>query len=77
MEALKRNTYNFEAAVYLGVVGFALALAEGDEREMQLSLQNLKTTEERFPQSRLLSCLVEQHEARFTEFLGRARETNP
>jgi tetratricopeptide (TPR) repeat protein len=33
MEALKRNVENFEAAIYLGTVGFAIALANQDREE--------------------------------------------
>lgn len=44
MKALKVNFRNFEAGVYLGVTGFAIAATEGNIEEMEYSVKNLKTT---------------------------------
>jgi tetratricopeptide (TPR) repeat protein len=75
MEALKRNSGNFEAAIYLGNIGFAIALAERNTDEMQMSIQNLKLTQELFPESRMVRSLIHQNEMRLGEFLDTSTES--
>lgn len=75
MEALRRNMYNFEAAIYLGIVGFAIARADENEEEMRLSIQNLRLTQECFPQSRMVARLIKENEMWLAEFLGTGSES--
>jgi hypothetical protein len=74
MEALKLNKRNLEAGIYLGVVGFAIALAEGDPEEMRSSIKNLRVTQTIFPQSRVVARLIEENEKRLGEFVGAGPE---
>ena len=74
MEALKCNPYNFESAIYLGTVGFAIALADEDAEEMRLSIQNLRLTQKLFPQSGRVARLIEENERRLGEFLRSSPE---
>jgi tetratricopeptide (TPR) repeat protein len=69
MEALKLRTDNFEAGIYLGTVGFALALADHDAEEMRLSIENLELTGTLFPQSKMVARLIKENEMRLAEFL--------
>ncbi len=64
MAALKLNTHNFEAGVYLGIVGFALAQAEGDTEEMARSMENLRITLSLNTGSPLLQDIIEDNERR-------------
>jgi len=49
MAALKSNSKNFEAGCYLGYIGFHLFKAKGNFEEMAHSIQNLKSTQSRYP----------------------------
>ena len=69
MEALKRRTDNFEAGIYLGTVGFAIAVANKDAEEMRLSTENLRITQKLFPGSRIVTRLIEENEMRLAEFV--------
>jgi hypothetical protein len=59
MSALKADGRNVEAGVILGMTGFAIAEVEGDEREMELSIENLKITQSLAPGSRRLKAIIE------------------
>ncbi len=62
MEALKINKYNFEAGVYLGVIGFAMALAEGNIEEMKYSVENMKITLSMNPDSTWFAGILKENE---------------
>lgn len=68
MEALKINKYNYEAGVYLGTIGFAIAAEEGDVEEMEYSIENLKLTKRLFPESGRLTRIIEENEERLENF---------
>lgn len=44
MKALQANSLNFEAGIYLGTIGSAIAKAEGNLHEMEYSIANFRTT---------------------------------
>ena len=71
MNALKLNSGNFEAGVYLGITGFAMAAAEKDPREMELSIENLRTTLSLNPESRRLQQVIKENE----QYLERFRQS--
>ncbi len=62
MNALKINNSNYEAGIYLGSIGFAIAMAEGDIEEMQYSLENLRLTKKIFPDSARLDTIIKENE---------------
>lgn len=62
MAALMINSLNFEAGVYLGIVGFALAASESDIEEMERSIENLRTTLSLNPKSKYLQNVIEEDE---------------
>lgn len=62
MNALKINSRNFEAGVYLGVTGFAIAATEGNIEEMEYSVKNLKTTLSLNPTSENLARIIAENE---------------
>jgi tetratricopeptide (TPR) repeat protein len=67
MAALKLNSHNVEAGLYLGVVGFAIAVAEGDLGEIERSVENLRLTLSLNTGSQRLQSVVAEHERRLAE----------
>ncbi len=65
MAALKSNPENFEAACYLGFVGFSLSKTENNLSEMAKDIDNLKQAQRLYPQCRDLAKLIENCEAEF------------
>jgi len=65
--ALKVNSRNFEAGVYLGVVGFAIAMAENNIEEMERSIENLHLTLSLNPGSPLLQGIVTENDRQLAE----------
>jgi hypothetical protein len=63
MKALQANSLNFEAGIYLGTIGFAIAKAEGDIIEMEYSIANLRTTRSLNPRSQKLARIIADNEA--------------
>jgi hypothetical protein len=63
MGALKLYSGNFEAACYLGYVGFVMAKTEGNRREMRLSIENLRTAQRLYPSSEDLKTLIQTCES--------------
>jgi tetratricopeptide (TPR) repeat protein len=62
MATLKLNSGNFEAGVYLGVVGFAIAMAEWNVEEMERSIENLRVTLSLNPDSPILQGIIAENE---------------
>jgi tetratricopeptide (TPR) repeat protein len=60
--ALKVNPKSFEAACYLGLMGFHIARAAGDVETMALSIKNLKLAQSLQPSSREMAALILQCE---------------
>ncbi|MFA6383628.1 MAG: hypothetical protein WCX17_04375 [Parcubacteria group bacterium] len=67
MAALKINSLNFEAGVYLGAIGCAIALAENDEKEMELSIKNLRKTQRLNPSSQRLVKIIQENEEKLNQ----------
>lgn len=67
MAALKLNGRNFEAGVYLGVVGFAIAMAEKDIEEVGRSIENLRVTLTLNPDSPHLQGIIAENERQLAE----------
>lgn len=72
MASLKVNSKNYEAGVYLGVTGFAIAMAEGNVEEMEWSVKNLRITQRLNPDSKHLARILEKHERLLNEAKGRS-----
>lgn len=62
MNALVINSSNYEAGVYLGITGFAIAVAENDLGEMEFSIENLRATQSLNPNSNLLTKIIQENE---------------
>lgn len=70
MAALRVNSHNFEAGVYLGVVGFAIAESEHNLEEMEFSIQNLRTTQKLNPGSQLLANIIQKNQSKLDHIRG-------
>lgn len=68
MRALKLNSHNYEAGVYLGTMGFSIALAEGNAHEMACSLENLRLTQQHHPGGSRLAAIIAGHEQLLDQF---------
>ena len=60
--ALKLNSRNVEAGIYLGVIGFAMAMGNHDLDEMEWSIKNLRLTQSLIPQSKRLAAIIAENE---------------
>ncbi|MBN1792406.1 tetratricopeptide repeat protein [Candidatus Woesearchaeota archaeon] len=68
MNALKINSQNVEAGVYLGTIGFAIAEAEGNVEEMEYSIENLRITQRLCPGSKRIERIIAEDEKRLREY---------
>ncbi len=62
-KALKINLDNYEALLYHGSLGFAIAHQAGDIEEMQLSLENLRIAQKYYPESTRLEKIIAEDTA--------------
>lgn len=70
MNALKIDRSLIEPAAILGVTGFWIAKAEGDLREMYLSVKNLEIALGKYPDSKYLANLFHEYKKRYEKESG-------
>jgi tetratricopeptide (TPR) repeat protein len=71
MAALKLNSHNFVAGVLLGVIGFAVAMAEKNIEEMERSIENLRVTLSLNSGSQRLQRIITEKERQLAEIRKR------